>query len=120
MSIKRKLTSVAVDSITDHLKERLEKIKQLDLDGDGQKDVDQIVELLAHLSTTVQDAIDSTDFPKLASGFEQIMSGVSLIGSSADHEKWANTCIELGAGLKQLGHLLQLGVHEMKQNDKNL
>ncbi len=117
MSIKQKLTGVAVDSLRDYLQEKLDNIKQLDLDGDGHKDVDQIAELLTHLSATVKDSIDSTDFPKLATGIEQIMSGLDLIGSSANREKWAVTCTELGATLKQLGRLLQLGVHQMEQND---
>ena len=90
----------------------------MDLDGDGHKDVDQIADLLTHLSATVKESIDSTDFPKLAIGIEQVMSGLDLIGSSANREKWAITCTELGGTLKQLGHLLQLGVHEMTENRK--
>lgn len=116
MSLKRKLTNVAVDSARDYLKEKLEKVKQLDLDEDGKKDVDQISEVLMRVASKVKDSMESTDFPKLASGMEQIMSGVSLIGASVDREKLADACTELGVGMKQLGHLLQLGVQEMKEN----
>ncbi len=116
MSLKTKLTNVAVDSARDYLKEKLEKVKQLDLDEDGKKDVDQISEVLMRVASKVKDSMESTDFPKLASGLEQIMSGVSLIGSSVDREKLADACNELGVGMKQLGHLLQLGVQEVKEN----
>jgi len=120
MSLKRKLTDVAVDSFVDYLREKLEKIKQLDLDQDGQKDVDQIAGLLKSLSAKVKDTVESTDFPKLATGLEQIMSGVNLIGSSIDREKLGSTFTELGVGMQQIGHLLELGVHEMKQIEKDL
>ncbi len=116
MSLKTKLTSIAIDSSRDFLKEKLEAVKQLDLDEDGKKDVDQISELLMRAASKVKDSMESTDFPKLASGLEQIMSGMSLIGSSVDREKLGDACTELGIGMKQLGHLLQLGVHEMKEN----
>jgi hypothetical protein len=120
MSLKQTLTDVAVDSFKDYLKEKLEKLKQLDLDHDGQKDVDQIADLLEHVAAKVKGSIESTDFPKLASGLEQIMSGASLIGGSVDRAKFADACTELGIGLKQLGHLLQLGVQEMKQIEKDI
>ncbi len=71
MSLKKHLTNVAVDSVMDYLKEKLEKLKQLDLDADG------------------------------------------------DREKLADACTELGSGMKKLGHLLQLGVHEMKAGKMN-
>lgn len=117
MSLKKHLTNVAVDSVMDYLKEKLEKLKQLDLDQDGQKDVDQISELLMRVGTKVKDSLESTDFPKLATGLEQIMSGASLIGSSVDREKLGDACTELGTGMKKLGHLMQLGVKEMKANE---
>lgn len=120
MSLRSHLTNVAVDSVMDYLREKLEKLKQLDLDEDGQKDVDQISELLVRVGTKVKDSIESTDFPKLASGLEQIMSGATLIGASVDREKLGNACTELGAGMKQLGHLLQLGVHQMKQIEEEM
>lgn len=114
MSLKKHLTSVAVDSVMEYLQEKLEKVKQLDLDGDGRKDVDQISETLVRVADKIKSSMESTDFPKLAEGLEQIMSGASLIGSSVDRDKLGDACRELGSGMKQLGHLLQLGVHEMK------
>jgi hypothetical protein len=115
--IQRTLTSVAVDSVRDYLKEKLEKLKQLDLDKDGQKDVDQITELLIHVSAKLKDSIESTDFPKLALGMEQIMSGASLIGASVDREKLKEAVSELGVTMKQLGKLAQLGIQEMKREE---
>ena len=119
MFMKKTLTTVAVDSIKDYLKEKLERLKELDLDKNGQKDVDQIGELLLHLSDKVKAAIESTDFPKLASGLDQIVAGAGLVGSSFDREKLSDACTELGTGLKQLGHLLQLGIRDMQQLEKD-
>jgi len=112
--IKKTLTAVAVDSARDYLKERLEELKQLDLDKDGQKDVDQVLEVLSHLGEKVKESIDSTDFPKLASGLEQIFSGIGLVGDSVDRQKLADTCDELAKGIGQIGKLLRLGIAEVK------
>jgi len=117
MSLKRTLTAVAVDSVTEYLKERIELLKQLDLDKDGQKDVDQLKVLIGQMSLKFTAAIESTDFPKLATGLEQIMSGAGLIGASVDREKLGDACTELGAGLQKVGQLLQLGVQELKHKD---
>ncbi len=116
MSLKTKITNVAVDSARDYLMEKLDKLKQLDLDANGQKDVDQITEVLMRAATKVKVSMESTDFPKLAEGIEQVFSGMTLIGSSVDREKLGDACTELGIGMKQLGHLLQLGVKEIKEN----
>ena len=43
---RKKLTEVAVESVTEYLEEKLEYLKTLDLDKDGQKDVDQITEIV--------------------------------------------------------------------------
>ncbi|MCC7531622.1 MAG: hypothetical protein IT342_24170 [Candidatus Melainabacteria bacterium] len=116
MSLKTKLTSVAVDSARDYLQEKLEKVKQLDLNEDGKKDVDQISELVMRVAAKVKDSMESTDFPKLASGLEQVMSGASTIRSSVDRAKLADACTEIATGMKQLGNFLQLGVHEIKES----
>lgn len=119
MLLKKTLTAVAVDSFRDYLKEKLEEIKQLDLDKDGRKDVDQISEQLMHLSAKLKDAMESTDFPKLAAGLEQIMSGATMIGASVDRAKLADACTELGNAMKQVGGLLQLGIQDLKQAEKD-
>ncbi len=87
MSIKRKVTSMAVDYARDYFHERLNELKQLDLDKDGQKDVEQMSALLVGLSEKVKDCIDSTDFQKLAGGLDQIISGAELVGASIDSQK---------------------------------
>ncbi len=119
MFMKKTLTAVAVDSFRDYLREKLEQLKELDLDHDGRKDVDQIAEQLMHLSAKVKDAMESADFTKLAVGLEQIMSGATLIGASVDRAKLADACTELGTGMKQLGSLLQLGIQDLKQAEKD-
>jgi hypothetical protein len=117
--IKKTITAVAVDSARDYLKERLAELKQLDLDKDGQKDVDQVMEVLNHLGEKVKDSIDSTDFPKLASGLEQIFNGIGLVGDSVDRQKLAATCDELAKGIGQIGHLLRLGIAEVKNQEQS-
>lgn len=118
MSIKRSLTAMAVDSARDYLQEKLDEVKQLDLDQDGRKDVDQVTELLAQLAERVKDSIESTDFPKLASGFEQVMTGFGLISESIDRQKVGAALEDMGTCLRQLGVLVKLGVAEIKNQDK--
>lgn len=113
MSLKKKLTTVAVDSATDYVKERLEKLKQFDLDGDGQSDVEQIKGLLAECAERAKEALEATDFSKLASGAEQILNGVSLFGSAVDRAKLSAAIRALIPALKKTGHLLELGTREL-------
>lgn len=114
MSLKRTLTNVAVDSFRDYLRERLEEVKQLDLDQDGRKDIDQVNELLGKVAERVKESVDATDIPKLAAGLDQIMTGACMIGSSIDREKLSEALTELGGLLSQLGKLAQLGVREVR------
>lgn len=114
--LKRKLTEVAVDSFTEYLEERLERLKQLDLDKDGQKDVDQIVEILNRCGLALKDMLNTTDFSRMASGLEQIISGTELIGKSFDPEKVTVMGRELKDGVQKIGELAQLGITEMKHN----
>ena len=115
MLIKRTVTNLAVDSAKSYLHERLNELKKLDLDKDGQSDVDQCAELVVKIADKVKDALESTDFQKLGSGMEQVVSGVSQIGASVNQEKLGLACEELAAGLKALGKLLRLGIVEMKE-----
>ncbi len=116
MSIKRKLTEVAVDSFTDYLKERFEKLKQLDLDKDGHRDVDQIIEILTRCGNLAKDALSSTDFPRLAAGLDQIFAGSALMRSAVDAKKLGAAGQELVQAMKKLGELAHLGVIELKDS----
>jgi hypothetical protein len=116
---KQTITTMAVNSARDYLQERLKELKKLDLDKDGQSDVDQITELLMSLGESVKQSIEATDFQKLATGLEQLMSGVGLIGESVDRQKLAAACEEMGTGLRLLGKLLRLGVQELKRDEKS-
>jgi hypothetical protein len=118
MSLKRTITAVAVDSARDYFKERLEQIKQLDLDKDGRKDVEQLSELLTHVGEKVKIAVESTDFQKLATGLEQVIAGATLVGASVDHEKLGGALKEVTTGLRQVGKLLKLGIAEIKEQEK--
>lgn len=120
MLFKRKLTEVAVDSFTDYLKEKFELLKQVDLDQDGQKDVDQIVEIVNRAGLALKDALDSTDFSKMATGLEQITGGVALIKSSFDAVKVQAVAHEIKVGTAKLVELGNLGIGEMKQNQGEL
>jgi len=113
---RRKLTEVAVDSFTDYLKERFELLKQLDLDKDGEKDVDQIVAIVNRAGVALKDALDSTDFTQMATGLEQVVGGVNMVKTSFDAVKVQAVAKELKEGGKKLCELAQLGITEMKDN----
>jgi hypothetical protein len=113
---RRKLTEVAVDSFTDYLKERFEMLKQLDLDKDGHKDVDQIVAIVNRGGLALKDALDSTDFTKMATGLEQIVAGVNQIKSSFDAVKVQAVAKEFKEGATKLVELGHLGISEMKHH----
>ncbi len=119
MNIRKTVTAMAVDSAKDYLHERLEQLKELDLDKDGKKDVDQVAELVTRAGERVKIAIESTDFQKFATGVEQLFSGAEVIGSSFDREKVGHACAELSACLAQVGKLLQLGIAEVKSQGKD-
>lgn len=112
---RRKLTEVAVDSFTDYLKERFEALKQLDLDKDGQKDVDQIIAIVNRAGLALKDSLDSTDFTQMATGLEQIVNGAQLIKNSFDAVKVQAVAKELKEGCTKLAELGQLGITEMKE-----
>ncbi len=115
--IKKRLTDVAVDSFTDYLKEKFEEIKQLDLDHDGKKDVDQMKEIVESCAQHAKAAVESTDFQKLAAGLDQILSGFNTASTSIDRTALRAAGAELGRGLSKLGQLAQLAIHEAKEND---
>jgi len=117
MSIRKTVTAMAVDSAKDYLHERLEQLKKLDLDKNGIKDVDQVTELVSRAGEKVKIAMESTDFPKLASGLEQLLLGAETIRSSFDREKVGQACVELSACLAKVGKLLQLGIAEVKSHE---
>lgn len=117
MSIKRKLTEVAVDSFTEYLEERLAKLKELDLDQDGQKDVDQIITILKKCAVSVKGVLDTTDLTKMAAGMDQMIAGANMIGTSFDREKLKTVGGDLREGLTTLSHLAQLGLVELKERE---
>jgi hypothetical protein len=117
MSIRKTVTAMAIDSAKDYVQERLEQLKKLDLDKNGITDVDQVAELVSRAGEKIKIAMESTDFPKLSAGCEQIFSGFELIGSSIDREKVGQACSELSACLAQVGKLLQLGIAEVKSRE---
>lgn len=115
---KKKLTEVAVESVTEYLEEKLEYLKTLDLDNDGQKDVDQIVEIVNRCGDAVKGVLDTTDFSKMATGLEQIITGTEMIGKSFDPEKVKVFGKEVKVAATKLGELTQLGIAEVKNHKK--
>src|SRR5215470_17612289 len=101
MGLKRTLTNVAVDSARDYFLEKLEQIKKLDLDHDGHRDVDQIAAHLIELGKKLNEAVESTDFQKLATGLEQVVAGANLIGSSIDRQKMSAAGLMIPVTLKK-------------------
>ena len=119
MWLKTKLTGMAVDSATSYAKQQLEKLKQLDLDHDGQRDVDQIKTMVSACSASAKEALASTNFANIATGWEQMSNGLKLMRSSVDGSKWSATSKLLIPTLKKLGELLELGVAEVKEQRTN-
>jgi|GEM_PF-1095157 len=117
MLIKKTLTAVAVDSARDYVKERLEDLKKLDLDKDGVKDVDQIMAVVTRVGEKLKDSIESTDFPKLATGVEHVFTGLGLIGESVDRKKLAATCDDL-ARLYSTGQAFKARRRRVKESRK--
>lgn len=113
--IRRRLTEVAVDSFTDYLKEKVEQIKQLDLDHDGRKDVDQIKEIVEACGQHMKSAAQSMDFQKMATGLDQIMSGLNMVATAVDGKLLQAAGAELSKGLQKLGQLAQLAIEEAKE-----
>ena len=116
---KKKLTEVAVDSVTEYLEEKLEYLKTLDLDKDGVKDVDQIVEILNRCGQSAKEVLDTTDFSKMASGLEKIINGTEMIGASFEPEKVKSFGLQLKEGVTKIGELTQLGIAEVKTHKKH-
>lgn len=112
--IRKRLTEVAVDSFTDYLKEKIEEIKQLDLDNDGRKDVDQMKEIVESCGAELKKVAQSMDFQKLAAGLDQIVSGVNIVATAVDGNSLQAAGAELLKGLKKAGQLAQLAIDEAK------
>ncbi len=112
---KKKLTEVAIDTFTEYLQERFEKLKQFDLDQDGQKDVDQIIEILGRCSVKAKATLDSTNFSNIAAGLEQVINGASLIKNSLDRETLSELGEELSIASKKLTVLGKLSIQYMKE-----
>lgn len=113
--IKKRLTEVAVDSFTDYLKEKIEQIKQLDLDHDGRKDLDQLKEIVGNCGLHVKNALESTDFQKLAAGLDNIMKGANMVATAFDGKLLAQAGEELSKGAQKIGQLAQLAIEEAKE-----
>jgi hypothetical protein len=113
---KQKLTEVAVDAIADYLKEKLEWLKKFDLDQDGRKDVDQVMEIVGRCAELTKEAIDHTNFAQIAAGLDQIMKGAELIRNSVDQDKLAAMSREVGVGWTTLGNLAQLSIQYVKDH----
>lgn len=114
--IRRRLTEVVFDSMTDYLKERLDRLKELDLDHDGQKDMDEMKELVEACGMHLKKAVESTDFQKLATGLDQIISGTNMLATAVDGKLLKAAGAELNTAMKKLGKLAQLSIKEMKEN----
>ena len=116
MGIKRKLTEVAVDSVTEYLQEWFHNLKQFDLDRDGQKDVDQIIQILGRCGIKAKETLSSTDATNIATGLEQIINGVTLVRKSFDQEKVTALLKELSNASAKITELAQLTIEHAKQH----
>lgn len=119
MIIKRKLTEVAVDAFAEYLQEKLEKLKEFDLDKDGRKDVDQVAAIVKRCSSLAKDAIATTDFSQIAAGLELIINGATAIRNSIDREKLTALSREAASGMSKVGELAQLTIQYVKEQDNS-
>jgi len=119
MQIKRKLTEVAVDSVTEYLQEKFHALRQFDLDQDGQKDVDQIVEILGRCGARAKETLAATDATAIAAGLEQIIAGVTLIQKSFDQKKVGDLLKELSTASAKITELTQLSIAYVKAHGKS-
>ncbi len=117
MFMKRKLTEVAVDGVTEYLQEKLARLREFDLDQDGQRDVDQVIEILGRCGEKAKTALSSTDFPKVAAGVEQIFDGLAMIRQSCNQEKLGDFFNEVSAASVKLNHLGQLSIRYIKDQE---
>lgn len=113
---KRKLTEVAVDSFTEYLQEKFEKLKELDLDQDGRKDVDQVIEILGRCAETTKATIDATNFPNLAAGIESVVRGIDMCARSLDKDKLGELGQEVAEAAKKLSALGELSIQHVKKH----
>lgn len=117
--LKRKLTEVAVESFTEYLQEKFDKLKQFDLDRDGKKDVDQVIELLGRCGTSAKETLASTDATAIAAGLEQIIAGVTLIQKSFDQKKVGDFLKELSTASSKITELTQLSIAYVKEHGRS-
>ena len=118
MLIKKKLTEVAVDSVTEYLQETFEKLRQFDLDQDGQKDVDQVVEILGRCGAKAKETLASTKASDIAAGLEQIIAGATLIRNSFDRDKIAALLKEAADAYYKITELTQLSITYVKEHGR--
>lgn len=111
---KRKLTEVAVDALTEYLNEKIAALKELDLDKDGRKDVEQLSEIIARCGLIIKDVLSTTDFSKIGAGLEQIINGTTMIRSALNKEQLAVLTKELSEGATKIGELAQLSIQYAK------
>jgi hypothetical protein len=119
MQIKRKLTEVAVDSVTEYLQEKFDQLKQFDLDKDGHKDVDQVVAILGRCGTKAKEMLSSTNAANIAAGLEQIATGVTLIRASFDQNKVSEFWKEICSASSQISELTKLSIEYVKEHGRN-
>lgn len=112
---KKKLTEIAVDNFTEYLQERFEKVKQLDIDKDGRKDVDQVIEILGRVAVTAKATLDTTNFANIAAGIELMLQGSGMIVNSLDREKLAELGQELSDATKKLTALGEVTIKYVKE-----
>lgn len=113
--LKRKLTEVAVDAFTEYLNEKLSVLKELDLDQDGRKDVDQLAEIVARCGLITKDVLSSTDFSQIGAGLEQIISGTTMIRNALNKEQLTVLTKELSEGATKIGELARLSITYVKE-----
>jgi Ca2+-binding EF-hand superfamily protein len=119
MQIKQKLTEVVLDNVTEYLQETFNKLRQFDLDADGHKDIDQVIEILARCGARAKETLSSTDASGIAAGLQQIVAGVTLIQKSFDQETVTALLNELTTASTKITELAQLSITYVKEHGRH-
>jgi len=105
-------------SKTEYLQESFEKLRKFDLDKDGQRDIDQIVEILGSCGAKAKETLASTNAANIATGLEQIIAGATLIRSSFDQDKITALLREVGSAYSKITELTQLSITYVEEHGR--
>lgn len=117
--IKKTIINSAIDYAFDFLEEKLKEFKDLvgDNDGDGQNDVDQLIDKVKVWAQVAKDLVDGVNVDTIISGAEQIMAGFTAITGAVDKQKLSSAFAILKADAKWLGNVVKASIVKFKEKN---